>query len=189
MRQTWYKFVGKESKVQELSHTQNPAGKLQRNKMKSDLQVVSNKHFNLFFMYSTALSSAADGVTENVITLLSNTDLSHGCRTGILTIHRKSMEWYDTWDGQKKQKEIEESLRNKGWNFNESFHQLWKTVAQTVYRFCRTIWAGSNSMTAHERNRESPTAHGSRRKSSRANENHRESPRALEYRPKLPRNT
>ena len=49
MRQTWYKFVGKESKVQELSHTQNPAGKLQRNKKESSLQVVSNKHFKSFF--------------------------------------------------------------------------------------------------------------------------------------------
>jgi len=36
MRQTWCESVEKESKVGELSRTQNPAGKLQQNKMKSD---------------------------------------------------------------------------------------------------------------------------------------------------------
>lgn len=50
MRQTWCESVEKESKVEELSRTQNPAGKLQQNKTKSDQQVIINEQFKLFFL-------------------------------------------------------------------------------------------------------------------------------------------
>lgn len=94
------------------------------------------------------------------------------------------MERYDTWDGQKKYKEIEESLR-----VQQEFSSTLKEHGSNCKRFCRTIWAGSNSMTAHASKRESPRALEGRRKSSRANESQRESPRVYEYRRKLPRNT